>query len=214
MGFLLPSNDAAMIASGAGVAASWIMTCFEDIRVNNVSANGAYLYLYTTNKDGEKCYPFAQGIFITKFSDDADAFSVEPFSAITAEPSFNGPLVTSINIPTFSVNVSVIPFSEDADNLDRLLQVSSLLSDLEVNMTLCYIRPNPAAMKPFGTFADKTETRYVTFKSGKINEGGLGASISQYRLSARKFSFVFSGITRSEENPPTAANTMRGTWSL
>lgn len=127
---------------------------------------------------------FPEGLEITQFADDADAFDLAEMTIADKAMGVNGDLVTWSKATSLDPSINVIPGSDDDTNLGILFEAnrvgSGKVSAADViNLTVIY---------PDGT----TDT----YTNGKMLTGMPGKSLaSSGRFKTKKYGFAFENRT-------------------
>src|ERR1051326_693730 len=139
----------------------------------NVSAIGTSLRIVASNT-------FPSGFTVTQFVDDADPLDIPNSNVAEATMNINGDLVIKSSPSPITININVLPTTEDDDNLQALLDAN-----------------RPAKGR---SFAKDVITMIVTYAGGKrisytggaILTGNVGDAVaSASRIKSKMYAFAF-----------------------
>lgn len=129
---------------------------------------------------------FSSGLTLTQFADDQDAFDAPSMQIKDKGMGLNGDMVVWSTPNAIAVTLSVIPGTEDDQNLAVLFEANrvgrgkSSAADV-ITLTLIY---------PDGS--------QVTYNNGVPTDGVPGRSVaSAGRMKSKAYAFAFEGMTQS-----------------
>jgi len=137
MGAILPSTSGAGISSIVGAAISALLP--YDKRMNDVSANGTWVTIITSDMNGSPAYPFPGGSIkddledakkasaggdcacITQFTDSGDPIRIEPVTGVETGVSYNGKIISWMQPKKVRITLNLIPHSYDDQALSNIM---------------------------------------------------------------------------------------------
>lgn len=197
-----------MISGVAGMAISFIASFFTNVRGNDVSAAGAIVSIQTKDvKSGSGAPPQDSPYEIEHFADDKPGFAVGRAKYNETSASFRGKMVSWKSVPTVTVEISVIPNSQDDVKLANILNWekndpgNQVTRDIELVVKVPRQKPD-----------DPKSGEYVvtTFTHGRVGEApgggsyfGSGDTVSgDGRLEGKTYQFIFTEWSGSTSSLP------------
>lgn len=144
--------------------------------MQDISATGISLLV-----KADKTFP--NGFTVTQFADDADPFDLPSLEIAATAMNVNGELVTWSSPQPINPTLSVIPGSEDDNNLATLFEANRAAAGKTAARDIITI---------VATYPDGST---VTLSNGKMTSGFPGKSIaSAGRMKSKAYSFMFQDL--------------------
>jgi hypothetical protein len=126
---------------------------------------------------------FPAGMIVEQFADDADPFDFPDVQVADIAMGLNGDMLTWSKAIPLPVTLSVVPESDDDNNLSVLLQANR-------------VGKNKQSARDIITLVGQYPSGYsVTLTGGKITNGSLSNSISSAgRMKSKQYKFAFGNI--------------------
>lgn len=127
---------------------------------------------------------FPVGLVVEQFADDADPFDFPDIQVADVAMGLNGDLLTWSKAVPLPVTLSVVPESDDDNNLAVLLAANR-------------VGKNKQSARDVITLVGQYPSGYiVTLDHGKLTNGSISNSIaSAGRMKSKQYKFAFQNIT-------------------
>ena len=127
---------------------------------------------------------FPVGLVVEQFADDADPFDFPDIQVADVAMGLNGDLLTWSKAVPLPVTLSVVPESDDDNNLAVLLAANR-------------VGKNKQSARDVITLVGQYPSGYiVTLDHGKLTNGSISNSIgSGGRMKSKQYKFAFQNIT-------------------
>lgn len=147
--------------------------------MNDISVFGARVQLVASAT-------FPSGITITQFADDADPFDTPSLQIRDKSMGVNGDLIAWSKANPLGLTISVVPNSEDDDNLAVLFEANRVGKGKQGARDVISV----TALYPDG--------RSVSFTQGVITDGmPANSAASSGRMKSKTYTFAFENLNRT-----------------